>query len=401
MTNGSSPYESQQVSFGGGGIGTSGQTTFNNPIVQGDSILVVFQNNTFYDNQGAMTLTDNAGNMYLHVATGVGSEPYSQVDVFIALAVPASSSLTMNWTAAVSIGDGEGTAWVVKNLLAIPPTVNIFFQAVPEAIMKGQSSTLQWVVTGATSQTIDNGIGAIPASGTAVVSPESTNYYHLSAFNTGLPLGFPPLDTSGETDVGTSLLLFVSGETFAGETGTAFNVTLAASEFLSLTITQAIIMYTSRSFSLPPPGGYSVIGTQAVTFGGNANVTIPPGGSVTTDTIPFAFTDGYDYYIVIYTDNAENVGIAYGTSFGAGGNVEVSSQQSGNACELFTMNSWNQDPTYWRVFEEMSITLQAGSIPTATATAEVEVLSNEATFSLQKIILTLKQDRIPVRGKNG
>jgi hypothetical protein len=525
ITNGSSPYESQEVSFGGGGIGTSGQATFSEPIVQGDSILVVFQNNTSFQNSGAMTFTDNAGNTYQHVSStgngygsggsletngypiqeemnsniydssygvfdtnisnnigqftfimgvspgtggsNVGPWPpggitinwrgpiaspvitgtlnipqsaleagsfgpvsipegtyhfeivaisstywigaflalqsptaYSQTDVFMALEVPAASSLTMNWTASQSIGDGEGTAWVVKNLLAIPPEVNIFFQAVPDEIMKGQTSTLSWAVTGATSQEIVE-IGDVPASGSSVVAPTATSYYHLNAFNTGLPLGFPPLTSSGFTDNDTSLLLFISGETFAGESGTAFSVTLGSSDFQGLTITQACIQSTARSFSIPPPGGYTVDTNTPITFGGLASHTIPIGGSVTSDTIPFAFDDGHDYYVVLYTHNASFLGISYGTSFGSGGNVEVSSQQGGNSCLLTTTASWNQDPTFWRVFEGMNITLTAGMVPTATAVVEIEVLSNEAAFSLQKIILTLKQDRIPVRGRNG
>ncbi len=46
--------------------------------------------------------------------------------------------------------------------------------------------------------------------------------------------------------------------------------------------------------------------------------------------------------------------------------------------------------------------LSGGYSPTETDTVvELEVLSNEASFALQKVILTLKQDRIPVRGRNG
>lgn len=37
---------------------------------------------------------------------------------------------------------------------------------------------------------------------------------------------------------------------------------------------------------------------------------------------------------------------------------------------------------------------------TVDAVLEVIVGSNEAAFNLQKVILTMKQDRIPVRGKN-
>ena len=60
------------------------------------------------------------------------------------------------------------------------PTIDSF-AASPGAITQGQSSTLSWSVSNATSVTIDQGIGAVPASGTRVVSPGATTRYTLSA----------------------------------------------------------------------------------------------------------------------------------------------------------------------------------------------------------------------------
>jgi hypothetical protein len=45
----------------------------------------------------------------------------------------------------------------------------------------GQSATLQWNVTGATSVTIDQGIGQVPAVGSRIVSPYMTTTYNLAA----------------------------------------------------------------------------------------------------------------------------------------------------------------------------------------------------------------------------
>lgn len=59
------------------------------------------------------------------------------------------------------------------------------FTAEPSSIQRGQSSTLRWNVSGADSITIDNGIGAVSASGTRQVFPSSTTRYTLTATNAG------------------------------------------------------------------------------------------------------------------------------------------------------------------------------------------------------------------------
>jgi len=67
-----------------------------------------------------------------------------------------------------------------------PPAVPIInsFSADPSTITVGESSTLSWSVTDATSVTIDNGIGTVALSGTTAVSPTTTTTYTLTATNT-------------------------------------------------------------------------------------------------------------------------------------------------------------------------------------------------------------------------
>ena len=59
------------------------------------------------------------------------------------------------------------------------PTIN--FAANPATINSGQSSTLTWTTSNATSVSIDNGIGAVATSGTHSVSPAQTTTYTLTA----------------------------------------------------------------------------------------------------------------------------------------------------------------------------------------------------------------------------
>ena len=55
------------------------------------------------------------------------------------------------------------------------------FEASPPTIEPGESVTLSWNVSDATSVSIDHGIGTVPASGSMVVTPDVTTTYELTA----------------------------------------------------------------------------------------------------------------------------------------------------------------------------------------------------------------------------
>ena len=63
------------------------------------------------------------------------------------------------------------------------PVPTISFSAAPETIASGQSSTLVWSTTNATSVSIDHGVGSQPVSGSIVVHPVTTTTYTLTATN--------------------------------------------------------------------------------------------------------------------------------------------------------------------------------------------------------------------------
>ena len=63
------------------------------------------------------------------------------------------------------------------------PIINSF-SADPPSITVGESSTLSWSVTDATSVTIDNGIGSVALTGTSSVNPTTSTTYTLTATNT-------------------------------------------------------------------------------------------------------------------------------------------------------------------------------------------------------------------------
>ncbi len=65
-----------------------------------------------------------------------------------------------------------------------PPSI-LFFAATPAGINSGQSATLSWSVSGATTLLMDNGIGNVTNSSSIVVTPSQTTSYLLTATNDG------------------------------------------------------------------------------------------------------------------------------------------------------------------------------------------------------------------------
>ncbi len=63
-----------------------------------------------------------------------------------------------------------------------PPTI-VAFTAVPTSINVGGTANLLWTVTGATSVSIDGGVGSVPLAGTISISPAATTTYTLTAAN--------------------------------------------------------------------------------------------------------------------------------------------------------------------------------------------------------------------------
>ena len=59
-----------------------------------------------------------------------------------------------------------------------PPNISSFV-ASPSSVVSGQSSTLTWASSNGTTASIDNGIGAVPTSGTMTVRPYQTTAYTL------------------------------------------------------------------------------------------------------------------------------------------------------------------------------------------------------------------------------
>jgi formylglycine-generating enzyme len=96
---------------------------------------------------------------------------------------PALTATTRYW---VMVSNPLGFAVSsLSTITVVPPAPPVIasFSANPTAVQQGGSSTLSWSVSGATSVTIDNGVGAVSASASAQVTPTSTTTYRLTASN--------------------------------------------------------------------------------------------------------------------------------------------------------------------------------------------------------------------------
>jgi hypothetical protein len=98
--------------------------------------------------------------------------------------VVPGTSMAYTLTATNSAGTATATTTVlVQSSSAVPPPIVLSFTANPAGIISGTTSTLTWNVYGATSVSIDQGIGSVGASGSTTIHPGTTTTYTLTASN--------------------------------------------------------------------------------------------------------------------------------------------------------------------------------------------------------------------------
>jgi len=117
------------------------------------------------------------------VTISYGSSVTPVGSVSSAAATPTTTTTYM-LTATNAAGSVTKTVQVVVGGGAPPglPVIS-FFSASPGSITPGASSTLSWGVSGATTVSINQGVGAVPPSASILVSPAATTTYTLTATN--------------------------------------------------------------------------------------------------------------------------------------------------------------------------------------------------------------------------
>ncbi len=124
-----------------------------------------------------------SGATSMSIDNGVGTVTGTSVVVTPA----ATTTYTMTATNAA----GSVSHSVLVTVTTDPLPVFTSFTATPPTIVRGGSSTLAWVVTGATTLSIDQGVGTVTGT-SVVVTPAATTTYTMTATNaagSGDPFG--------------------------------------------------------------------------------------------------------------------------------------------------------------------------------------------------------------------
>ncbi len=115
------------------------------------------------------------GATQLSISPGIGAVSGSSVTV--------TPTVGTTYTLTASNGSGSVTRNVSVNVTVPPPEIAAFV-ATPAAILVGESTTLNWSVSGANSLSISPAIGAVTGTSVSVTPATSTNYV-LTATNDG------------------------------------------------------------------------------------------------------------------------------------------------------------------------------------------------------------------------
>lgn len=145
------------------------------------------------------------------------------------------------------------------------------FSTSPATIVPGDTSTLEWVVAGANTITIEPNVGAVAATGTATVSPDTTTTYILTAGN-GNGTTTAEVVLTADAVLASQIMNFDAAA--PGQVnGAIFDVITGASFDLKTTVVQSISSFTTTltsAYRLTQFGGAS---------GGDGNSF--PGGDTT------------------------------------------------------------------------------------------------------------------------
>ncbi len=163
------------------------------------------------------------------------------------IVVTPTMTTTYHATATGAAGTKTAEVRVVVSSIGIQS-----FTATPATIGPGATTTLSWNVTGATSVSIDNGVGAVAASGTTTVAPNSTTTYTLTA--TG----------PGGTQTATATVTVTTAVTI-NFSAAPNNISQGQSVTLSWTTTNATGVTIDNGVGAQPPNGSVNVTPQATT----------------------------------------------------------------------------------------------------------------------------------------
>ena len=243
---------------------------------------------------------------------GVGTASTWGVNVYPAI------TTTYTLTATNSAGSATRAVTVTVSGTGGVPVINSFTGS-PLAITAGNQSTLSWAITGATSVSINQGVGTVNAtSGSHQVSPNTTTAYTLTATN-----------AAGSSTSQITVTVGVAGQPVINSF-TANPITINAGQ--TSTLTWNIINATSASINQ----GINIVNATSGTY------TVTPAATIT--------------YILTATNSAGSV-TATATVTVSGTNVPVINNFTANPT---TVTSGGASTLSWSVTGATAVSIDQG-----------------------------------------
>ncbi len=128
------------------------------------------------------SLTQGQSSQLSWSVTGASSTSISDIGLVTGTSTTVTPSQTTSYVlTAINPGGSSTATTTITVVVPQPPTITSF-TANPTSITAGQSTTLSWSVSNASTTSIDNGVGVVTGA-SLVVSPMATTTYTITATN--------------------------------------------------------------------------------------------------------------------------------------------------------------------------------------------------------------------------
>jgi hypothetical protein len=258
-------YTLTATGSGGTVTATAIVTVTPNPVILPQ--IIMFNGSPLSITAGGMsTLSWTTANATSATISGLGAEPLNGTASTPAL----NATTTYTLTATAANGNSVSAVVTITVVPAAVPQI-VTFSAMPQTINAGQSTQLCWQVIGATSISINNGIGSnLPANNCQTISPQTTTTYTLTATNAA-----GTNQASVTVNVGsTQILQFSANPEFSPSQGLPVVLTWQTSNATSVSLVGGDMQ--SSPANLPVNGSFTVNPMDNATY---TLIAYGPGGS--------------------------------------------------------------------------------------------------------------------------
>jgi len=227
------------------------------------------------------SVTPPAGSLLSWSVTGATSLSIDQgVGTVTGTSLIVYPTVTTTYTLTASNGSGSTLSTPVTVTVEVSkPTINSF-TASPTSVAPPAGSTLSWSVTGATSLSIDQGVGTVTGTSTTVYPTVTTTYTLTASNGGGSTLSAPVTVTVSAAGNGPATDLFLPPSVHPGDTWMQASLPVQTGLSYLWTILPGTAAGTITSGQGTGSIAFSA-GTAAGTFQVQANTQVQGGGSST------------------------------------------------------------------------------------------------------------------------